>query len=91
VIREGTVIRRSVLMGADFYQAEESERAGIDLGIGKKCSIQNAIIDKNVRIGDGVVIQNKRNVQEADGENYYIREGIVIVARGAQIPDGSEI
>ena len=91
VIREGTEIRKSVLMGADFYQSEELEPIQPDLGIGKNCVIEKAIIDKNVRIGDNVVIRNKRRLKEIDGENYFIRDGIVIVARGARIPDGTEI
>ena len=61
------------------------------MGIGKKCTIQGAILDKNVRIGNGVVIQNRKKIQEADGENFYIREGIVIIPRDARIPDGTEI
>ena len=91
VIRERTVIQKSVLMGADFYQAEELEPIQPDLGIGKDCVIENAIIDKNVRIGNRVVIRNQKKVFEADGENYFIREGIVIISRGARIPDQTEI
>ncbi len=91
VIREGTVIRKTVLMGADFYQSEEAERAKPDLGIGRKCLIQGAIIDKNARIGDGVVVANRKKIQEADRENYSIRDGIVIIPRGARIPAGTEI
>lgn len=91
VIREGTVIRRSALMGNDFYQEEETERLRPELGIGKNCLIENAIIDKNVHIGDKVVIQNRKGIQEVDGENHCIRDGIVIIARGARIPDGTQI
>lgn len=91
VIREGTVIRKSVLMGADFYQSEAVDESRVDLGIGKHCLIENAILDKNVRIGNGVVIQNRGNIQSADGANYTIRDGIVIIPRGAEIPDGTKI
>ena len=91
VIREGTEIRKSVLMGADFYQTEELEPIPPDLGIGKNCVIENAIIDKNARIGNNVIIRNRKKIEEADGENHFIRDGIVIVARGARIPDGTEI
>ena len=91
VIREGTVIRKSVLMGADFYQAEEPERIRPDLGIGKNCTVENAIIDKNVRVGNNVVIRNRKRIAEADGENYFIRDGIVIISRGARIPEGTQI
>ncbi len=91
VVREKTVIRKTVLMGADFYQSEELEALAPDLGIGKNCVIENAIIDKNARIGNNVVIRNKKKIMEADGENYYIRDGIVIISRGARIPEGTEI
>ena len=53
--------------------------------------IENAIIDKNVRIGNDGVIRNLKKLEEADGENYFIREGIVIIPRGARVPDGTEI
>lgn len=90
-IREGTTIQKSILMGADFYQVEEDEKLRPDLGIGKDCLIQNAILDKNVHIGNKVTIRNRKNVEEADGKNYFIREGVVIIPRGARIPDGTEI
>jgi glucose-1-phosphate adenylyltransferase len=48
-------------------------------------------VDKNARIGNGVRILNEGRVQEADGQGYYIREGIVIVPKGAAIPDGTVI
>ena len=91
VIREGTLIRKTILMGADFYQSEELEPIRPNLGIGHNCLIENAIIDKNARIGNNVVIRNRKKIQEADGKNYYIRDGIVIIPRGARIPDGTEI
>ena len=91
IIREGTTVRRSALMGNDFYQEEETEKIKPDLGIGKNCTIENAIIDKNVRIGNGVVIRNQKKVETADGDYYHIREGIVIIPREARVPDGAEI
>lgn len=91
VIQEGTTILKSVLMGADFYQAEELETIRPDLGVGKNCFIENAIVDKNARIGNNVTIRNHKKVKEIDGENYFIRDSIVIIARGARIPDGTVI
>ena len=90
-IQEGTEVRKSVLMGADYYQSEEPESIQPDLGIGKNCVIEHAIIDKNARIGHHVIIRNRKKIEETDGDNYYIRDGIVIIARGARIPDGTEI
>jgi len=84
------------MLGADFYEKlEEIDRAmasGIPpIGIGPDSIVQHAIIDKNARIGRGVRIVNQAGVQEADGPGFYIREGIVIVPKGASIPDGTVI
>ena len=93
IISSGSRIYQSVLMGADFYESDtlqaENAHAGIpDIGIGKKCLIQNAIIDKNARIGDNAVIANTKNLDNHDSDNYYIRDGIVIVPKDATIlPD----
>jgi glucose-1-phosphate adenylyltransferase len=91
-IDSGTSIRNSVIMGADFYEAALAERSpGPAIGIGKNCVIERAIIDKNARIGDGVVITPEGKPDNFDGENYYIRQGIVVVPKNAVIPDGGWI
>lgn len=89
VIREKAHIVNTLMMGADFYESN-SDRA-TPLGVGRHAHIQDAIIDKNARIGNQVRICNRRQLQEFDGENYYIREGIVIIPKNAVIPDGTEI
>ncbi len=83
-------------MGADFYDPAplapwEKTAKPVPLGIGKYCHVRRAIIDKNVRMGDNVKILNEANVQNADGEFYYIREGIVIIPKNAVIPAGTVI
>jgi len=90
IVGHGTVIRRSVLMGNDHY---EWPKPGEDrtIGIGKNCLIENCILDKNVGIGDNVQITNSRGRKEEDGENYYIRDGIVIIPKGGYIPAGTKI
>lgn len=90
VINEGTVLRRTVLMGNDYYDGI-GEGVFHKVGIGKNCRIENCIIDKNVRIEDGVVIANTEKVQNADAPNYVIREGVVIIPKGARIPSGTKI
>lgn len=90
IIRKGTVIRRSVLMGNDYYDPP-SAKVRYSLGVGKNCRIENCIIDKNVCIGDKVSITNSRRVKEEDGHNYFIRDGIVIVPKGAVIEAGTKI
>jgi glucose-1-phosphate adenylyltransferase len=93
VIGSGTTIRNSILMGADFYQAEawEPKPGAPPLGIGRDCRIEGAIIDKNACIGDGVVITSEGKSENADGENHYIRDGVVVVPKGAVIPAGTSI
>ena len=91
IISNGTRIYQSILMGADYYESEKSQtenaQSGIPhVGIGRNCLIQNAIIDKNARIGDNSVLVNREGVENVDGENYYIRDGIVIVPKDATIP-----
>ena len=91
IISGGSRVYQSVLMGADYYESEasraENERSGIPkVGIGRNCLIQNAIIDKNARIGDNSVLVNRDGIDNYDGENYCIRDGIVIVPKDATIP-----
>ena len=91
IISGGSRIYQSILMGADYYESDasrvESERLGVPkVGIGRNCLIQNAIIDKNARIGDNSVLVNRDGIDNYDGENYYIRDGIVIVPKDATIP-----
>ena len=91
IVREGSVLKRVVMMGNDFYEGEKRGGRGIGLGIGKNCRIENCILDKNVCIGNNVTILNAGKVEEKDGENYYIREGVVIIPKGVSIPDGTTI
>jgi len=90
VVGEGTVIRRSILMGNDYYNGI-GEGAYHNVGIGKNCRIENCIIDKNVLIDDNVTITNPTKIQNADAPNYVIREGIVIIPKGAHILSGTQI
>lgn len=86
-IQPGTKVTRSVLLGADYYE-EEHAADQIPLGIGRDVVLDRVIVDKNARVGNGVRLVNTRQVDEADGEGYHIRNGIIIVAKGARIPDG---
>src|SRR5271166_904674 len=93
VIENGSTIRNSVLMGADFYQEEDPQPRPDcpHLGIGRHCVIEEAIIDKNARIGDGVVLTPQGKPDNVDSDNYYIRDGVVVVPKGAVIPAGTSI
>jgi glucose-1-phosphate adenylyltransferase len=84
-IAPGARVARSVLLGADYYEAETSANP-IPLGIGKDVVLDRVIVDKNARIGNGVRLVNAAGVDHADGDGYYIRNGIIIVPKGAEIP-----
>jgi glucose-1-phosphate adenylyltransferase len=81
-IHEGARITRSVLLGADSYE-EVKGPDGIPLGIGRNVVLDRVIVDKNARIADGVRLVNDRGVDHADGNGYAIRDGIIIVPKGA--------
>jgi glucose-1-phosphate adenylyltransferase len=92
IIQSGATIRNSVVMGADYYEIEQSVSSdGIPIGIGKNCVIDRAIIDKNARIADGVVITPEGKPENLDADNYYIRNGIVVIPKDATIPPGAWI
>jgi len=88
-----TRVEDSIIMGADFYESyEELKKNAAEnrphIGVGKNSTISKAIIDKNVRIGKNVKLINERKVKEEDGENYCIRDGIIIIPKNAVIkPD----
>jgi len=91
-IQDGAVIRDTVLFGADYYDnPEEMKKSGIPIGIGKNSVIQGALIDKNARIGEGVIIKAFPPGTEIDGEDWVVRDGIVVVPKRAVIPSGTVI
>lgn len=79
-------------MGSDYFETLEDMRKNvINIGIGRNCLIENAIIDKEARIGDNVVIKGSPELPETETDNYVIKKGIVVVNKGALIPDGTRI
>jgi glucose-1-phosphate adenylyltransferase len=90
VINEGSELNRVVMMGADFYEMEESTKK-VRVGIGKNCFIKNAILDKNVRIGDNVIIDCKGGTDQISNGNLQIVDGIVVVQKNQTIPDNTRI
>jgi glucose-1-phosphate adenylyltransferase len=81
------------MMGADHYEAEVPDpKSGIPaIGLGRECHIENAIIDKNARLGDRVVISPTGKSQDYDGDGFYIRDGIVVIPKNSVIPSGTWI
>jgi glucose-1-phosphate adenylyltransferase len=96
IIADGCKISRTVTMGCDYYESMESiqeheARGEPRIGIGKNTRIENAIIDKNARIGDNVVISPAGKPDSVDHPLYYIRDGIVIIPKNAVIQSGTVI
>ncbi len=93
IIQLGATLKNVILMGADHYEAELPDTPGAAprIGIGRDCHIENAIIDKNARIGDKVVISAKGKSPDTDGEGYYVRDGIVVIPKNSIIPPGTWI
>jgi glucose-1-phosphate adenylyltransferase len=90
-IQSGADIRRSVLLGADYYEADDAapaRRDGPRLGIGRDVVLDRVIVDKNARIGDGARLINEARIEHADGDGYYIRNGIIIVPKDGAIRPG---
>jgi glucose-1-phosphate adenylyltransferase len=90
IIQSGATIRNSIVMGADYFEldGEDVFAQTPPVGIGRNCVIDRAIIDKNARIADGVVITPEGKPSDFDAENYFIRDGIVVVPKNAVIPPG---
>ena len=96
IVGAATILNRTILLGSDYYESYESiiehEKAGKPrIGVGANCRIENAIIDKNARIGDNVKISPTGKSENLDHQNYYIRDGIVIIPKNGVIPHGMVI
>lgn len=91
-IGDGTVIQNCYVMGNDFYQNIDDMNADLSngkqlMGIGENCFISNAIVDKNCRIGNDVYINGGKHLDNFTNELYAIKDGIVVIKKGAIIPD----
>ncbi len=88
-IASGARITDSILMGADYYDSSTAPAEGICLGIGEDCDIQGAILDKNVRLGSGVVIRPFPRGTEIDQDEWVVRDGIVVIPKNTLLPGGT--
>ncbi|MDX9973308.1 MAG: glucose-1-phosphate adenylyltransferase [FCB group bacterium] len=91
ILQPDSEIRNSIIMGSDYYEYECPTPQAIPVGVGRGSRITQAIIDKNARIGQNVVIEGADHLHDADGEGWSIRDGIVIVLKNAIIADGTKI
>ncbi len=95
-VGQGTELNRCIILGGDYYESAESvaqhERDGLPrIGIGAHCKIENAIIDKNARIGNNVTISPAGKSENVDHALYFIRDGIVIIPKNGIILHGTVI
>jgi len=92
-IGSGSRIEDSIIMGADYLQRKNNllEEDNIDIGIGDGAYIKGAIVDKNARIGRGVTIISFPPGTDMDGENWYVRDGIVVIPKNAVVKHGTYI
>ena len=89
-----TTIKNAIVMGNDYYQAltDTSEESQVKLlGIGKDCYIENAILDKNVKVGNFVKIVGSPELEDAETDQYCIKDGIIVLKKGAIIPNNTTI
>ncbi|MFZ9683156.1 MAG: glucose-1-phosphate adenylyltransferase [Cephaloticoccus sp.] len=96
-VADGTILENVVLMGSDYYETDEQLAANDEagrphLGVGRNCRITGAIIDKNARIGDNCVLkaEGKLDGRYADGA-VIVRDGVLIVPKGGEIPAGTVV
>jgi glucose-1-phosphate adenylyltransferase len=92
-IGHGTTVVSTYIMGNDYYetldQMEQNKAKGLPMiGIGERCYIKDAIIDKNCRIGNDVRINGGKHLSNTDHSLYTIKDGIVVVKKMAVLPDG---
>ncbi|UPQ79157.1 glucose-1-phosphate adenylyltransferase [Flavobacterium azooxidireducens] len=95
-VDEGTIIKNSYVMGSDYYQNLDELNQNIasnikNIGIGKRCYINNTIVDKNCRIGNDVYLNGGKHLEDSNTPLYTIKEGIIVVKKGAVLPDGFRI
>ncbi len=90
-IGPGSKVKDTILMGADYYDTESYQRSEIPLGVGPNCYIEGAILDKNVRIGEGVVIKPFPYGTEIDAGTWVVQDGIVVIPKDTTLRPGTKI
>jgi glucose-1-phosphate adenylyltransferase len=95
-VGEGTRLDEVVMMGADHYETEAQQRANVvlgmpSIGVGAGCQIHRTIIDKNARLGDGVRLSPAGKPDGGHAHGIIIRDGVLIVPKGAVVPGGTVV
>ncbi len=97
IVESGTELEGVITMGADFYENDDQKEENKaekrpNMGIGKDCKIAKTIIDKNARIGDNCRINvDGKKYEDGDHGTFYSSDGIIVIRKGAYIPDGTVI
>jgi glucose-1-phosphate adenylyltransferase len=87
MIKSGTRLKDTIMMGADYFD----DTGEIPIGIGENCDIEGAIIDKNVRMGSDVVIRPFPEGTEMERDFYTVKDGIVVLPKRCKVPSGTHI
>lgn len=89
IVRKGSIIRETYIMGHEFYTPpSRTQHCPDKLEIGEQCILRKCILDKHVCLGKGVQLINKNKLTHYNGNGIFIRDGIIVVARGTHLPDG---
>ena len=87
----GSVVKDTIMMGADFYTRPTIGEKDIQIGIGENCHIEGAILDKNVRIGDNVTIKPFPRGTDMDAGTWVVQDGIVVIPKDTILLPGTRI
>jgi glucose-1-phosphate adenylyltransferase len=95
-IQKGSSLKNCYMMGADYYESEETKEINRNnnipnMGIGEHSHIEQAILDKNCHVGNHVKIIGGKHLPDGDFENHSVKDGIVVIKKGAIIHDGTQI
>jgi glucose-1-phosphate adenylyltransferase len=96
LIGSNVTLTNSIMMGGDYYESPTDFAANTDknrpnIGIGSGCVIDGAIIDKNARIGKGVIIRNMPEREDSEEEHWVARDGLIIIKKNGILPAGTVI
>lgn len=89
IVANGVEMDHVYHMGADVYNDEDFVPKAPTLGVGEGSKLKNVILDKNVRVGKNVILENHRGVENEEGDFYMIRDGIIVIPKGKIIPDNT--
>lgn len=93
-VGEGSVIKNTIIMGNDYFETLEEIVYSMDepaMGVGNNCYIEEAILDKDCRVGNNVTIIGGEHLEDEETDIYYIRDGVAVIKKGAVVPHNTKI